>query len=177
MTNWITRLSTADEQLEFNHKVASLAQSIGFQELNYMALENLSNNYSRRANLIESMTTPVQNEDTVVIQFPLFTHLNFQAEFINRLKNVANVKLVAFITNIPTYENNKEYDKETDFWLSLLRKFDLLICPTSEMVNKLNNDDVSVRKTILIENTEDYSFGVQYALMNIQNIIELNNTL
>ena len=150
MNYWITKLSSInpiDEKNEplfiVNRMVAEAARTIGFKEINYVPFVNLQNNRSRRTNLIESMIAPVEDGDIVVIQLPLWIQFNFQNELVDRLKQKKDIKLIGFINEVITYNDNKPYNPESDFFLSQMVKFDLLITLNEQMSEMLRRDNVT----------------------------------
>jgi glycosyltransferase involved in cell wall biosynthesis len=153
MTNWIVRFNVSEQNQRYdsiqimNKNVAYSAQQLGFKEINFVGYPNLNNNPRRRANILKSILGPIQPEDLVVIQFPLWTNLNFQEEFIDYIKNISSVKIIALIHDIPTWmfnDGTDSYDRDTDFWLRQLRKFDSLIVANETTVKRLQMDHVNV---------------------------------
>jgi hypothetical protein len=124
---------------------ANTALSLGYSELNYTGFPDLSNNPERRKRLLVGLLSSVQAGDTVVVQFPLWTMLNFQAEFFDFLKARGTV-LVALIHDVPTWqwwEGGEPYDPNKDFWLTQLKKFDALITANDKMSHRLQEDGIT----------------------------------
>lgn len=152
MTQWITRLNASAYNQQYDaiqivsKNVAESAKKLGFQELNLIGYDNINNNQSRRHNIQEAVLGVVQPGDLVVVQFPMWTHLNFQAEFFDYIKRIESVRMVALIHDIPTWMFTKDddYDRENDFWLNQLKKFDLIMVGNDKMGHKLQDDGVSV---------------------------------
>lgn len=153
MTNWITRLNATNYNQQYDaiqivsKNVAHSAKQLGFQELNITGYPNISNNADRRHHIREAVLGVVQPGDLVVVQFPMWTHLNFQSEFFDTIKGIESVRMVALIHDIPTWmftKGEEEYDRENDFWLNQLKKFDLLIVANEKGAHKLQEDGVNV---------------------------------
>lgn len=152
MTNWITRLNASEYNQKYdaiqivNQNVTQSAKELGFQELNITGYPNISNNITRRQHIREAVLGVIQPEDLVVVQFPMWTHLNFQAEFFDAIKNIESVKMVALIHDIPTwmFTEGNDYNRDNDFWLNQLKKFDLIMVANDKMAQKLYEDGVDV---------------------------------
>ncbi|MCK8606209.1 beta-1,6-galactofuranosyltransferase [Leuconostoc citreum] len=152
MTNWITRLNATEHSQKYDaiqivsENVANSAKELGFQELNLTGYANLNNNVSRRNNMREAVLSVIQPGDLVVVQFPMWMHLNFQAEFFDSIKNIESVRMISLIQDIPTWMFTKgnDYDRDNDFWLNQLKKFDLIVVANEKMANKLREDGVIV---------------------------------
>lgn len=153
MTNWITRLNASDynEQYEavqiVSRNVSEVAKQLGFQELNINGYPNINNQADRRQHIQEAVLGVIQPRDLVVVQFPMWMHLNFQAEFFDNIKKIEGVRMVALIHDIPTWmftKGEEEYNRENDFWLKQLKKFDLLIVANEKGGHKLQEDGVDV---------------------------------
>lgn len=153
MTNWITRLNASDYNQQFeaiqivSKNVATAAKELGFQELNFTGYPDVGNNPERRKHLREAVLSAVQPGDLVVVQFPLWANLNYQAEFFDYIKNIESVKMVCLIHDIPTWmftKGEEEYDRENDFWLNQLKKFDLIMVSNEKEAHKLQEDGVDV---------------------------------
>ncbi|WFR75725.1 hypothetical protein P9166_12490 [Lactococcus lactis] len=136
MTNWITRLNASNYNQQYDaiqivsKNVSQSAKQLGFQELNITGYPNISDQAARRHHIREAVLGVIQPGDLVVVQFPMWTHLNFQAEFFDTIKKIESVRMVALLHDIPTWmftKGEEEYDRENDFWLNQLKKFDLLI--------------------------------------------------
>lgn len=153
MTNWITRLNAANYNQQYeaiqivSKNVATSAKQLGFQEINITGYPDVGNNPERRRHLREAVLSAVQPGDLVVVQFPMWTHLNFQAEFFDYIRSIESVKMVALIHDIPTWmftKGEEEYDRENDFWLQQLKKFDLIMVSNEKEAHKLQEDGVDV---------------------------------
>lgn len=153
MTNWITHFNgriqseTQETTERISMNVAKAAQKLGFQELNYVTFDNLANQPSRRKGLIEAVVGPVQPWDLVVVQFPLWEQLDFQAEFIDALKRVDHVKMIGLVHEVPTWlyaDDNNRTTIKNDFWLKQLRRFDLLVVANEKQAQHLERDKVEV---------------------------------
>lgn len=153
MTNWITRFNgrTQSENLQITEQisanVAKAAQELGFQELNYVTFDNLGEQPKRRQSLIETILRPVQPRDLVVVQFPLWEQLNFQAEFIDYLKQIDHVKTIALVHEVPTWlyaDDNDRNAIKNDFWFTQLRKFDLLVVANEKQARRLKKDKIEI---------------------------------
>lgn len=152
MTKWITRLNATDKSSQYGaiqlvtETVVNTAKTLGYQEINLTGYENINNNTPRREHLIDALLGVVQDGDTVIVQFPMWTHLNFQAEFFQYIKSIKNSKMVALIHDIPTwmFTEGNDYDRENDFWLNKLKEFDLIIVGNERMGQKLREDGVEV---------------------------------
>ena len=153
MTNWITRLNAANFNEQYDaiqivsKNVATSAKQLNFQEINITGYPDVSNNPKRRRHLIEAALSAVQPGDLVVVQFPMWMHLNFQAEFFDYIRLIEDVKMIALIHDIPTWmftKGEEEYDRENDFWLQQLKKFDLIMVSNEKEANKLQEDGVNV---------------------------------
>lgn len=152
MTNWITRFNASSHSQKYDaiqivsRNVSRSAQELDFQEINFAGYNHLDN-IDKRKNIIDTILGSVQPGDLVVVQFPLWTYLNFQSEFIDRLQSMERVKLVALVHDIPTWmfdDGTSQYDRENDFWLQQLRKFDLLLVANEKGAQRLRKDDVNV---------------------------------
>ncbi|MCL2676956.1 MAG: hypothetical protein FWE43_03235 [Streptococcaceae bacterium] len=150
MTNWITQFNDvedADTHLSggtayvANNMVADFASSIGFKKLHYKNFLNLENAELRCKELAEGMLSAVQSDDVVVVQFPLWTNKTFDLAFFEELEK-KKCKKIAFIHDIQSYMGN--YNKDTDHFLNLLRRFDIIIAHNQKMIAKLQGDDVNV---------------------------------
>lgn len=153
MTNWITRLNASDYNQQHDaiqivsKNVAYSAKQLGFQELNITGYTNISDNRERRHHIREAVLGVIQPGDLVVVQFPMWTHLNFQAEFFDTILSVESVKMVCLIHDVPTWmftKGEEEYDRENDFWLNQLKKFDLIMVANEKAGHKLQEDGVDV---------------------------------
>ena len=153
MTNWITRLNASNGHQQYdaihivNKNVATSAKQLGFQELNITSYPNIVNVPERRRHLREAVLSAVQPGDLVVVQFPMWTHLDFQAEFFDHIRAIESIKMVALIHDIPTWmftRGEEEYDRENDFWLQQLKKFDLIMVSNEKEADKLQEDGVRV---------------------------------
>ena len=153
MTNWITRLNATNYQQQYDaiqivsKNVAHSAQALGFQELNITGYPNISDQAMRRHHIREAVLGVIQPGDLVVVQFPMWTHLNFQAEFFDTIKGIEGVRMVALLHDIPTWmftKGEEEYNRANDFWLNQLKKFDLLIVANEKGAHKLQEDGVHV---------------------------------
>lgn len=153
MTNWITRLNAATHQEQYDaiqivsKNVAESARTLGFQELNITGYPNISNQAERRHHLREAVLGVIQPGDLVVVQFPMWTHLNFQAEFFDTIRGIESVRMVALLHDVPTWmftKGEEEYDRQNDFWLNQLKKFDLLIVANKKGGHKLQEDGIKV---------------------------------
>lgn len=148
MTNWITRLTVDDEKSAISvvtKNTVSSAKKLGFQEINYTSYQGLEGNPKRRQNILRAILTPIQPGDLVVVQFPLWMQLNFQAEFIDYLRGIGNVKIIALVHDVPTWmftDGKENYDVVNDFWLKQFRRFDLLLMANDKAINKLKQMDV-----------------------------------
>lgn len=153
MTNWITRLNASEYAHQYdaiqivNKNVANSAKQLGFQEINLSGYPNISDNAERRRHIIEATLGVVQPGDLVVVQFPMWTHLNFQAEFFDYISNIVSVKMVCLLHDMPTWmfsDGNNNYDINNDFWIKQLKKFDALMVSNEKMAKKLQEDGVNV---------------------------------
>lgn len=159
MTYWITRFASQrplDEKNQaafvVNQTNAAALAALDFQEINYTSFPNLSNHWERRAKLIDTLMAPVQAGDVVVVQFPLWMQLNFQSEMIEALKRKKDVKLIGLINAVIPYMHAAPYDRATDFFLTQMRKFDLLITANDAMSRKLQQDQIEVPMLSLMFN-------------------------
>ena len=152
MTNWITRFNVSNHSQKHDaiqivsKNVSHSAQELGFQEINFGNYYQLDDR-NRRKNIIDTVLGPVQPGDLIVIQFPLWTYLNFQSEFIDQAKSIDRVRVVALVHDIPTWmfdDGTAQYDRENDFWLKQLRKFDLLLVANEKGAKRLREDGVMV---------------------------------
>lgn len=153
MTNWITRfngrLESENQQttVQISANVAKAAQELGFQELNYVPFDNLGEQPDRRRSLIETILRPVQPRDLVVVQFPLWEQLDFQAEFIDYLKRIKQIKVIALVHEVPTWLYADDGDRsviKNDFWFTQLRKFDLLVVANEKQARRLVKDEIDI---------------------------------
>ncbi|GAB2026032.1 sugar transferase [Lactovum odontotermitis] len=150
MTYWITRISSENDAINqgidyvINQNIALSAEEIDFSVIDYISFPNLTNQPARREKIISALTSVVQENDLVVIQFPLWTQLNFQEEFINQLRRKPNVKLVALVHDVTPWMYAQDYEPLKDFFLSQLRKFDLLLTANEKMSKRLEEDKVTV---------------------------------
>lgn len=153
MTNWITRLNASNYNQQYDaiqivsKNVAHSAKQLGFQELNITGYPNINDNATRRHHIREAILGAIQPGDLVVVQFPMWTHLNFQSEFFDAILAIESVRMVALIHDIPTWmftKGEEEYDRTNDFWLNQLKKFDLLIVANEKGAHKLQEDGVNV---------------------------------
>jgi hypothetical protein len=146
----MTRISSSNEEVNqeinyvINQNVALSAKEIGFKTIDYVSFPNLTNQPDRRGKIISALTSVVQENDLVVIQFPLWTQLNFQEEFIDQIRKKANVKMAALVYDVTPWMRDQTYHAEKDFFLSQLRKFDLLLTANQKMSEKLEEDKVLV---------------------------------
>ena len=197
MNYWITKLSSINPIDEINEPlfivnrmVAEAARTIGFKEINYVPFVNLQNNRSRRTNLIESMIAPVEEGDVVVIQLPLWIQFNFQNELIDRLKQKKDIKIIGFINEVITYNDNKPYNPESDFFLSQMVKFDLLVTLNEQMSEMLRRDNVTKPMIPMIINdflsqkriyemklSKQLIYIVENPIPNFENIVEFKTPL
>lgn len=166
MTNWVTRLNAANYNQQYdaiqivNKNVAHSAMQLGFQELNITGYPDIKDNAERRHHIREAVLGVIQPGDLVVVQFPMWTHLNFQAEFFDYISNIELVKMVCLIHDIPTWmftQGKEEYDRVNDFWLKQLKKFDMLIVANSKAAHKLQDDGVDV--PMIPMHLWDYSYS------------------
>ena len=153
MTNWITRLNAATYNQQYDaiqivsKNVALSARQLGFQELNITGYPNISDQSLRRHHIREAVLGVIQPGDLVVVQFPMWTHLNFQSEFFDTIKGIEGVRMVALLHDVPTWmftKGEEEYDRANDFWLNQLKKFDFLIVANAKGAHKLQEDGVHV---------------------------------
>ncbi|GAK31173.1 beta-1,6-galactofuranosyltransferase [Weissella oryzae SG25] len=153
MTKWIVRFNASDYSQKYDaiyivsKNVARSAQQLGFKEINLSPYSNLDNNPSRRSQLLKALLGPIQPDDLVVVQYPLWTNMNFQAEFIDYLKRIQDIKIVGLLHDVPTWmftDEHDNYDRENDFWLGQLRRFDLLLVANEKVGAKLQEDGVHV---------------------------------
>ena len=153
MTNWITRLNASDYNQQYdaiqivNKAVSYSARQLGFQELNITGYPNVYGNPARCRHIREAVLGVIQPGDLVVVQFPMWMHLNFQAEFFDAISAMESVRMVALIHDIPTWmftKGEEEYDCENDFWLKQLKKFDMLMVANEKEAHKLQEDGVDV---------------------------------
>lgn len=153
MTNWITRLNASDYNQQYDaiqivsKNVACSAKQLGFQELNITGYPNINDRALRRHHIREAVLGVIQPGDLVVIQFPMWMHLNFQQEFFDTIKAIESVRMVALLHDVPTWmftKGEEEYNREADFWLKQLKKFDLLIVANEKSAYKLQEDGVNV---------------------------------
>jgi hypothetical protein len=146
MTYWITKIDDDNQDMNhiINQDIAASAEEIGFQALDFKNFPNLSNQPARRAKIISALTSVVQGGDLVVIQFPLWTQLNFQEEFINQIRKRPHIKMAALVHDVIPWMRAQTYNPDKDFFLSLLRKFDLIITSGKEMSKKLRDDKIWV---------------------------------
>jgi hypothetical protein len=197
MNYWITKLSSlnnTDEKKEplfiVNQMVAEAAKEVGFKEINYVPFTNLQNNRSRRNNLIESMTAPVEDGDIVVIQLPLWIQFNFQNELIDRLKQKRDVKLIGLVNEVITYSDSKPYNSKSDFFLSQMDKFDLLITLNDKMSAMLKQDNVvkpmipiiindflSQKRIHDVKYSKRLAYIIERPTFNFENMVDLKTPL
>lgn len=152
MTNWITRLNPKDVQQKDDvyvnsENVIKSAKQLGFEEINYAGYSGMENNPQKRRHLIHAILKVVQPGDLVVLQFPMWTHLNFQSEFIDYLRAFKSVKIVGLLHAIPTWMSPQErngVDLGNDFWLKQLNKFDFLVTPNDKAGYQLKEDGINV---------------------------------
>ena len=159
MTNWITNINASNAQ-EANDAVHLIsrslcmaAQEIGFQEINLVGFQYTDAYPERRQNLVHALLDPVQPGDLVVVQFPLFTTDSFTETFFDQLFHRQGVQKVAVIRDIPSWMNAVDsdgYDAQTDWWLTLLRRFDLLIVANEQEAAQLRRDGVNVPMISLV---------------------------
>lgn len=151
MTYWITKLTSKnpieDKQRALFSAIKNTAEAaceMGYREMNYTSFFGMANNKERRDRLQEALVHSVQANDVVVVQFPLWTQLNFQTEFIDGLKRRRGVKIVALIHDVIPWTYGQAYDAQNDFFLNLLRKFDMLITANDEMSERLQEEGVNL---------------------------------
>lgn len=150
MTNWITRLNPREIQQEDDvyvnsENVIKSAKQLGFEEINYAGYSGMENNPQKRRHLIHAILRVVQPGDLVVVQFPMWTHLNFQSEFIDYLCTLKSVKIVGLLHAIPTWmspQGRNDIDLGNDFWLKQLKKFDFLMTPNDKAGHQLKKDGI-----------------------------------
>lgn len=153
MTNWIVRLNANAYSQKYDaihivsNNVAKAAHQLGFKEINIAGYPNLGNNYDKRKMILKALLGPIQPGDLVVVQYPLWTNFDFQAEFVDYLKKIQDIRLIGLLHDIPTWmyaDENNNYDHENNFWLKQLRKFDLLLVANQKVGFKLQEDGVNV---------------------------------
>lgn len=151
MDYWITKFNT--QNIDENEKstvlnqmknTAEAAFDLGFKEINYNSFENLGNNVDRRSELIEGLTLPIKEHDVIIVQLPLWTQLNFQNEWIQAMKQIKFVKLVAVVHEFIPWTSQEKYNVETDFFFNQLRQFDLIITQNDQMSKRLQKDGLTV---------------------------------
>lgn len=147
MTNWVLRLEgeqPSDNRYLAVQNLSTSASNVGFREINYILYDDLANNSTRRAEIIEGLFSQVKPGDIVLLPFPLYIlAMNFQKECIDFLKKMKNVKLIAFVLDLHTWLYKGDYNPKTDFLLEQLRTFDLLIVPTKKFAGRLKKEGVS----------------------------------
>ncbi|WP_145912345.1 hypothetical protein [Weissella oryzae] len=138
-----------------NQIVADEAQKIGFKTINYHYARDLFPTYEIMDFYIESWFGTVQAGDVVVLQFPdRVYNYEYLPRVIGFLRKIPNVKLIAFIHDVPTYfakdlDISDENRVKSDFWLEQLRRFDLLIVHNDSMLKRLQHDEVNVKMVSL----------------------------
>ncbi|TYC47758.1 hypothetical protein ESZ50_11460 [Weissella muntiaci] len=145
--NWITKINTVETSgalYKPNQMVAEIAETIGFKVINYYNVPNMMPSYTIMDTYISAWFGMVRPGDLVVVQFP-DRMLNYQyfPRLMEYLHKIDEVKIVAFVHDIPTYFEEETYFSENR-WLQALRGFDALIVHNEKMANQLRQDGVDV---------------------------------
>lgn len=140
MTLWVTRINGSTGHgagYKANMDFANFAIEAGAQPLDYFRLpdqvvENESKDLRLSARL-DGITAGVKTEDTVIIQFPMWTGGIYQSQFINRIKARGSkvVFLIHDLMSVMLGDHVRDYSDDGDF--KELAKADIIITHSQKM--------------------------------------------
>jgi glycosyltransferase involved in cell wall biosynthesis len=132
---------------------ASIAKSIGFEELGLYFFQSTSDTQSELSKRIDGIIASISFGDTVVFQVPTWNGIDFDEYFIHKIKLYSDLKLIIFIHDFPPlmFEGNRYL---MDKYLNAYNQAKVVIVPSQTMADILVENGLKTK--IIIQNMWDH---------------------
>ncbi len=126
--------------------VQKIATQLGFRELGIYFYHASSETVEERSRRLDGILASVSIGDIVVFQTPTWNGLEFEREFLSKLK-LLNVKIIVFVHDvIPLMFKANEFLMQD--YINLYNMADSIILPSEAMKEKLLQNGLNVKKII-----------------------------
>ena len=127
--------------------VAEIARDLDYRELGIYFYNVASDSPSERNKRMDGIMASVSFGDIVIFQSPTWNGWEFDADFINKLKDL-QVKLIIFIHDVvPLMFRDNAYLMPR--YMDMYNKADVLIVPSEKMLQRLREQGLTVDKVLI----------------------------
>ena len=126
--------------------VQKIASQLGFRELGIYFYHASAETVEERSRRLDGILASVSMGDVVIFQTPTWNGLEFEREFLSKLK-LLNVKIIVFVHDvIPLMFKANEFLMQD--YINLYNMADSIILPSEAMKDKLLQQGLNVKKII-----------------------------
>ncbi len=126
--------------------IQKIATQLGFKELGIYFYHATSETVEERSRRLDGILASVSMGDVVIFQTPTWNGLEFEREFLSKLK-LLNVKIIVFVHDvIPLMFKANEFLMQD--YINLYNMADSIILPSEAMKEKLLQNGLNVKKII-----------------------------
>ncbi|WP_367342621.1 beta-1,6-galactofuranosyltransferase [Limosilactobacillus sp.] len=136
-----------------NQEAQNMITDIACDDLNYRELGIYNYNWPNEPdevldNRIDGIIASLHNNDTVIFQFPTMS-LSWDNRFINHVR-AYDAHLIILIHDLPSQQGDNSDSQLLKQEIEFLNQADLIIAPSQKMVDLLNNNGLTVNRTVIM---------------------------
>lgn len=153
MTYWVTKITQQkgqDAMVKAKDDFATIAHQMGYEYLNILRYDASDESLPQLFGRIDGITAGVQENDTILYQYPTYNGNQFEMTFVDRTIP-RGIKVVLFVHDYEhlRYGVNPGFDE-----IEHLNKVNLLVVPTARMREQMRLD--GVKTPIVLQYCWDY---------------------
>lgn len=148
ITNLYGQSHTSVAQKAQNRVANAAKENLNYNELGIYRYDVDSDSPEMLSSRLDGIIASVVFGDVVVFQFPTWNDFEFDEALINRLKLYRDLKIIAFVHDMPSlmFESNRYL---LGRHIRFLNQTDLVILPSQKMADFLYSEGLTVKKTII----------------------------
>ncbi len=149
--------------------VAQLARALGYKELSLFRFEDCYDNDVELCVRMQSITTAVFRNSTVIFQYPSMVSLRYDRCLVEQLRKKPDLHLILWVADLGSEVYSEKYTDISEE-ISLFNMADLLILPSHNMNEYLEKAGLKATLPVLYQEVWDYPYPVSSPAVTIQKM-------